>query len=310
MAWLFVVLISYLILAITALVDKYLLSGPITDPKVYAFYVGILGVIVLILIPFVGFQVPSGQQILLSIFAGASGVYAIFWFYRALSKFEASRVVPAVGAITPIFAMALTYIFSGGGEILSGRDFFAFLLLISGSVLIAYEKGKTSLEGLPVSTFAALFLALSLLLIKYVYLGQPFWSGLIWMRFGGILASLIFLFRAETRKEIIRRFKKFFESKKKAVKERQAAFLFLSNQALAALAGLLREWAIFLAPLAYIAIINALSGVQHVFLLLLALLISYKFPKILKEKISAAIVFNKITAIFLIIFGLMILTFP
>ncbi len=324
-SWLLITIIAYLVFAVSFLIDKYLLSGPVPNPKAYAFYVGILGVLVLLIIPFVGFSIPSVHQIAVSFLAGAVGIYSIFWLYQALSKFEASRVVPAVGGMAPVFTMALIYLFSRGEEILGLTEFFAFLLLVSGSVLITYEAGKTPLKGLPISTLTAFFTALSFVLTKYVYLNQPFWSGLIWIRFGGITAALFFLFYQEVRQDFFSRqrflflqfLKKFetireknfteYEVPLSRIENGKTAIIFLANQALASFAVLIREWAVFLAPLAYITIINALAGVQYVFLLLLIFLVAWLFPGVLKEKISGKVLFRKIFAILFIGIGLAVL---
>jgi len=53
MLWIFIIITAYLIFAINALIDNYLLLGP-PNPKSYAFYIGTLGIIALVLIPFVG----------------------------------------------------------------------------------------------------------------------------------------------------------------------------------------------------------------------------------------------------------------
>ena len=117
MLWLTVAISAYLILAIVFLVDKYLLVGPIPNPQVYTFYIGTLGILVLILAPFVGLYIPELSQIVLSLLAGALFIYGIFWLNKALRLFEASRVIPAIGGILPIFSFLLIYIFSGGKEI-------------------------------------------------------------------------------------------------------------------------------------------------------------------------------------------------
>ena len=62
MTWLVAALSTYLILAIVFLVDKYLLTQRIPNPKVYSFYVGGLGVLALVLIPFVDFSVPEASS--------------------------------------------------------------------------------------------------------------------------------------------------------------------------------------------------------------------------------------------------------
>ena len=45
MLWLIVAVCSYLILAVVLLVDKHLLVSSIPSPKVFAFYVGVLGIL-------------------------------------------------------------------------------------------------------------------------------------------------------------------------------------------------------------------------------------------------------------------------
>lgn len=300
MSWLIVIISAYFIFAVVNLVDKYLLAGPIPDPKVYTFYIGVLGVLVLFLAPFVGFSVPQPSQIILSLLAGAIFIYGLFWFYKALRDFEVSRVVPAIGGILPLFTLGLIYIFSAGKETLGYFEFFAFILLILGSILITYERGKKiSFKSLQISAIAAFFLALSFVLTKYVYLAQPFWSGFIWIRIGGFLMAIFFfLLFKEIREEI---FKKKVSFKKKTIG------VFLSNQAMGAGASILQNWAIFLAPLAYVAIINALQGINYAFLLVFIIFLSLKFPQILKEEISKKILFQKIIAILLIGAGLSIL---
>jgi len=301
MTWLFAALSTYLILAVVFLVDKYLLTQRIPDPKLYAFLVGLLGGIALILIPFVGFSVPGISQIFLSLLSGALYIFALLWFYKGLQLFEASRVVPAITGILPIFTFGIAFIFSQGEATLNSKGIIAFLLLVLGSVLITYEKGKSiSLKCLRVSILTAFLLALSFVLAKYVYLNQTFWPGFIWIRIGGVLMAIILLlYFKDIRKGI-------FQTKENFSKG--TTILFLTNQGFGALAIILQNWAIALAPLAYIAVINALQGTQYVFLLIFALIISFKFPQIIKEEASKEIILQKISAILLIAGGLIILT--
>jgi drug/metabolite transporter (DMT)-like permease len=303
MLWLLIAILSYLILAIVFLVDKYLLIGPIPNPKVYTFYIGILGILVLILAPFVSFSNPGLHQIILSLLSGALFIYGIFWLNHALRLFEASRIVPAIGGILPIFSFLLIYIFSRGKEIFTIQEFLAFILLIFGSILIVYEKAKLTLKSFRISLIAAFFLALSFVLAKYVYMAQTFWSGFIWIRIGGFLMAMSFLFSREVREELLK------VRKMVRWRPKKTAIIFLSNQAAGASANILQNWAIALAPLTHVALINALQGVQYVFLLVFAVLLSLKFPKMLKEEISKEILFQKIFAVSLIVGGLAILAF-
>lgn len=301
MSWLSAALISYLILAIVFLIDKHLLTGSVSSPKVYAFYSGIWGLSILLIIPFVGFSVPQSSQIILSFLAGIFFIHGLFWFYKALQLFEPSRIVPTIGGLLPLFTAGLAYIISRGQETLSQSDFLAFILLISGSVLIACERSKKiSLKSFRISVIAALFFAFHFVLAKYVYLRQPFWSGYIWIRIGAFFAALYFLlFSADVKEEIFKQGK---------IIPRSAGLYFL-GQGLGGGANILQNWAVALSPLAYVAFINALQGVQYAFLLIFTIFLSLKFPKILKEKISKAILIQKIIAILLIGGGLFLLTF-
>lgn len=300
--WLLVTISFYFILAVVFLVDKYLLSGSIPNPKVYTFYVGTLGILVLVFIPFVNFFIPTFPQIILALLAGAIYIYAVFWFYKSLYLFEASRVVPAISGLVPLFTFGLVYISSSSKQILSFSEMIAFLLLISGSFLMVLEKEKfINLKSLKTSAICAFLLSLSFVLLKYVYLAQSFWSGFIWTKIGGFLMALCFFVLVKEVKEEI--FHKKISFKKKTMG------IFIVNQTAGAGANILQNWAIALVPLAYIAIINALQGIQYVFLLILTVLLSIKFPKVIKEEISRKIIFQKIFAILLIGVGLVILAF-
>lgn len=297
MLWLIITLFSYFILAIVFLVDKSLLIGSIPNPKLYAFYVGSLGILILVLAPFVGFYIPERSPLILSLSAGAIYVLGLFWFYKTLQLFEASRVVPAIGGLTPLFTFGFLYIFTFGQTVLTPKDFLAFILLILGTVLINLKKEKLiNLKSFGFAGITAFFFSLAFVLTKYIYLALPFWNGFIWRSIGGFLMAIcFFIIFPEIKKEIFSKREKF---------SKKVAIIFLSNQMAGAVAGLLQNWAIFLAPLAFIPIIHALNGTQYAFLFIFSLILSLKSPQILKEEISRKIIFQKIIAILLIGIGL------
>ena len=302
MLWLWITISFYFILAIVFLGDKYLLTGAVPKPEVYTFYIGLSWILVLFLIPFhfAHFYVPRLNQIIISLLAGASYIYGIFWFNKSLCKFEASRVVPAIGAFSPIFTFLIIYLFSSEKQTFSSSGIVAFLLLIFGSVLITSEKQKSiNLESLKNSLLAAILFSISFILTKYVYLGQQsFWNGFIWIKFGGVLAAFLFLI--------------FYKGVKGEVFKKREAFpkktfsLFIFNQSLGAVSNMLQNYAFAIAPLSYIAIIQALQGTQYAFLLIFTVLISLKFPGFIKEEISRKILTQKVIAILFIAVGIAI----
>ena len=299
MLWLIIIISAYFLLAISTLGDEYLLNGP-PNPKNYSFYVGILGVFVLLLIPFVGFSIPSLSQIILSLLAGSFLVLASFCYYTALEHFEVSRVAPAIGGFLPLFTFGFVYFFSGEKQSLMLVQIIAFTLLIFGSIFITFEKQKSiSLKSLKITVLAAFLFAITFILTKYVYINQPFWNGFLWMRIGGGLTALFFLFSQGVRDEIFRR---------KSTFQKKTGTIFLGNQVVGASAFLLQNWAIALVPLSSLPFINALEGTKYIFVLIFSILLSIKLPQFLKEKISKGIIIQKIAAILLIIGGLVLLT--
>ncbi len=309
MSWLPITISFYLIFAIVSLIDKYFLTTQVPKPEVYTFYIGISWVLVLLLIPFldlippyVDFYIPDTKQIIISLLAGISFVYGLFWFNKSLSKFEASRVVPAVGALSPLFTFFMVYISSSEKEALPFSGMIAFLLLILGSILITFEKGKLiNLQSLKNSLIVAFLFSLSFVLTKYVYSKQTFWNGFIWIKFGGLLtAILFFILYKGIREEIFKKRESF---------PKKSFFLFVSNQSLGAVSNVLQNWAFNIVPVFYLAIIQALQGVQYVFLLILTILLSLKFPAFIKEEISKEVITQKVAAIALIGVGITILSF-
>lgn len=308
MSWLIPTLISYFLLAIVFLVDTYLLATAALHPKVYIFYLGIFGLLIFLLLPlpFVDFFIPPLPYLLEGIGAGVAFFFGVFWLFQGLKIFEPSRIIPAIGALVPLFTFALVFSISLGKEGFSQPQFLAFFLLVGGSVLITLEKRKgVTLQSLNIAALGAFFFSLSFVMVKYVYLASSFWTGYMLMRIGGFLVALWLFFQSrEVREEL-------FHTKSSRElpfrKRPQVILIALMNQGTAALANILQNYAVFLAPTALLAFINALQGVQYVFLFLLTTLLSLWFPHIIRENISRSILFQKSIAIFLIGAGLAVL---
>jgi hypothetical protein len=90
--------------------------------------------------------------------------------------------------------------------------------------------------------------------------------------------------------------------------ERKRFGLFLFNQVIGGLAVILQNWAVFLIPFSFLAFVNALEATKYFFLLIFTLFLSFKFPEILKEEFSYKTLFQKFLAVFLILFGLFLLS--
>lgn len=297
MLWLWVTISAYFLFAVVSLIDKYILTGP-PNPKIYSFYVGVLGILVLVLIPWVSFFVPTWWVIGLSFLAGTFLILGLFGLYTALEYFEASRVVPALGAFIPLFTFGLVNLVPGREASFSAQVLISFILLLAGSILITFRtKQAFFTKSLKISAVAALLFSLSFFLTKQVYLNVPFWNGFIWIRVGGFIAALSFLFTKEVKQEI-------FEHK--FTFQKKTGTLFVINQGLGAGAAILENWAIALAGLAFLPIINALQGIEYAFIFIFAVLLSLKMP-VLEEELTRKVILQKTIAILLIGAGLVLL---
>lgn len=297
MTWLIVIIIAYLLFAIVALIDRYLLAGP-PNPKIYSFYVGMLSGLFAVLIPFIDFSIPDLVLLGIAFLAGALLIPAYFSLYTGLQKFEASRIITASGGLIPLFSFVLVWSFPGGERVLSLSVLISFLLLVAGSIIITWQREALFKESLKISALAAFFFALSLFLSKQVYNAVPFLTGLIWIRIGSFLTALIFLLGRKTRKEIFQEQESF---------DRKTGVLFLFNQGMGGAAMILQNLAVALAGVSFLPIIHALQGLEYGFLFVLAVLFSSKFPRLLKKDLTLKVITKKVAGIALIGIGLAVL---
>lgn len=298
MFWFLIITLAYLFFAVASFGDKLILSGS-TNPKLYTFYVGILGGTVVLLAPLANLKLLSAISLFWVVAEAAAYLLGIYLMYMALEKYDVSRVVPAVGAIQPPIILTLTFLF-WGSQTVGKINFLAFILLFLGSIAVSFEKKfQISTGFLILSLFSALFFALDYVLQKQVFSTQSFLAGFVWMKFFSFVFVLPFLFGAKFRKELFAA---------RIIGDGKTGVLLLFNQSAGGVAYILQGFAISLVSSAQLAVMNSLRGVQYVFLFAATLFFSRFFPKILKEEISAVVIFQKIVAILLIAAGLAALT--
>lgn len=295
MTWIILTIIAYFFSAIVAIIDKFLISKKIPQPISYAFYIGILSILALLLIFLGGLVWPTLGQFFLSLLTGALFILSLIFFFKALKINEASRTVPLIGSFLPVFSVILSFIILK--ERLTNTALVSCLILILAGFLmsIRIKKNNHFIKGWVFILFSAFLFALSFILSKIIYLQLPFISGFIWIRLGSFIFSLSFLLVPKIRKII-------FTSLKET--DQKISLLFLGNQTLAAFYFILLNVAIYLNS---VSLINALQGMQYVFIFFIAIIISKNFPHFFKEELKKEIIFQKIMAMVLILIGLFIL---
>jgi drug/metabolite transporter (DMT)-like permease len=300
--------------------DKFLLSKKIHSSIAYAFFVGIWSIFNFVLL-FLDPWKPSLREFAIDCLAGVLFLVTLVIWYKALHQSEATRVVPIVGALVPIFSFLLSYIFFG--TILGERELLAFIILIIGGIFISIKHtrfyvfkevtekfrkifgdalGPLKVEFRPTrrlifnSLASALFFASYYVLMKYVYSTQPFIGAFVWSRFGSFIGVIFILFVPEWRKKII--------EQQKGNKSPKKLSFFLSVRLLAALAFIMLNWAISMGS---VAIVNALQGVQYIFLILMVLFLSKRFPKLMQEEMGGGVMLQKTMGALLVCIGLYML---
>ncbi len=300
-SWILIIVLTYLFFALSGIGDKVVLAG-VPKAVSYTFYVGILNILAVFAIPFVNFRIPDLYIFSLIILDAVVFILALYVGFLAVEKFEVSKVVPTIGAVQPIFIFLISWIILGFQK-LSFYNFIAFILLFLGSILISFDK-KPELKKtyLKLTMFAGFLYSADYVLLKVIYNNVDFASGFILRSIFLFFIALLFLIKKQNRKEI-------FEKKGSIAKDKKTQKIFLVTQTFGGLAGVLQNFAIYLVPIAFLPIISALRGLQYVFLFLITLFFSVFFPKILKEKISKKIIWQKFASILLIILGLGFLIF-
>lgn len=300
MSWLFFALSAYFLISINLTLDKVILKNSLPHPVVYCFYMGVLSIFGLAFAPF-GVINFNSWEIITGVLVGAFFILPLYYMYKAVFFNEATRVGPLIGAITPIFVWLFSFFFLG--ERFTPGGIVVFLLLVIGGFLISIElngnKGKKSKKRiimmLRTSIFAASMFGIYYVLLKHVYSEGTFVSGFVWTRLGSFLAALLFLLTERNRKLI------FGESE--ALKPK-TGILVVGNKTLSGIAFALLNYAIALGS---VTLVNAMQGLQYVFLLILVAILSYKYPRILAEAINKKALVQKIIAVVLIGLGLAIM---
>jgi len=289
--WLFLALIAYILFA-------GLLTRPIPDARVYAFYTGILGVFAFLLAIF-GFQLPAGTIIFLAFLAGAIFIWALFLFFAALRIGEVSRIGISLGGLVPFFTLFFVYIWTG--EFPNSLQLSAFALLVVGSFVIILERFVELAHSLKkfflVVTSAGLF-GLYFALVRFLFSEQSFISIFILIKAGGALAALLFLFSPQVRKII-------FEHKKSPPK--RTGGIFIAKNIAGGVGALSLHFAISIARFVEVSLISALQGAQFVLVFFGVLFLTKKFPWIVKEKIYGEALVVKFFGTGLIVAGIIIL---
>jgi len=321
MFWISLAISSYFFSALSQTFDKILLKSRIPSPATYAFYTGLTSALVIVLLPFVGALSNLALQITVIVMALAAGVIfipAIYFLFIALSRCDISRIVPIIGGSIPIFLLLIGL--TAGIEQISKQDFLGIALFVAGGFILATEimsnerldsfathifgiRGKRlqicgieSRWGIGAALFSGFFFALTYYTSKIVYAApSDFIPEFIWMRLGSVVGALIMLLIPMFRMQIF--------TMTPTISRSSAEFLF-ANKLIGASSFLLLNASFNAAAnQSQIVIINALKGIEHLFIFILSFALTLWRPNILMEPFDYHTIVLKLIGIIAIAFG-------
>ncbi len=242
------------------------------------------------------FNIPVLDKVLLFIAGILTIVWIIFYLF-ALEIEEVSNIVPWFLTV-PVFGYILGYLFLG--ETLTNLELLGSLIILIGvgAISIDWQQGKRKIKHKPVlyMGIACFLVAVSGVIFKYVTIENNFWVSSFWEYLGlGISGLLIYLFVPKYRNEF------HFMNRTGGKK----IFLLNITSELFTIGGnLLTNYALLLAP---VTLVYLVGSFQPAIVLLLAILGTKFFPKIVEENISKETLKIKFFAMFLMLLGTLLI---
>lgn len=292
--WLYFAIIGFALLAVVAILDKFIVSNEQVQPLVYAFYSSVIALPALIFIPFGVERVQTPFGWLIVALTGIACVLSFYGMFRAFSLSKVSHIGPLLGAAVPFCIFILSRFFLA--EVLGGRQLIAMTILIIGSLTISLEnspKGFGWQRGIPWAVFAAINFAIFYVGAKYIDGLVGFYSGFIWAYGAAGLASLALLFFPSVRESLRKKGPKTALTKGKMI-------VFAADKIISLVATVLIQYAVAAGS---VTIVNSLTGMKYAILVVLVALLSRFYPEKFKEDYIPGELVQEFFAVALIAIG-------
>ncbi|MEK7473395.1 MAG: DMT family transporter [Patescibacteria group bacterium] len=305
MTWLLAAVAGHLMNAGAFIVDKALLSVAFKRSGTYAFVIGLISSMILVFLPVVSWNLGPDTWVAIAIF-GSVFVLALWAFFEALSRAEASRIVPIVGSLIPVFTLLDSVVIIN--ERLPLRILLGLAFLLVATVLLT--RGGTKKQRLSASTaglcvLAAFLFAASSVSGKYAFEHAPFLDAFVLSRvFSIAIALCIPLISSNTRAELARLVR---PGAHPTGPKPIHLVLMAAGQASGAVGFVGVQYAISLGSA---TVVNALQAVQYAAIVLVAWLGGKKLAALLKEDLTRRTLLIKGVAIGLVGIGLVLVGLP
>lgn len=274
--WFFLSIVGYFLLAIVFVMDKMILTKSVGRPVVYAFYSTIFLLGAFFLWPF-GVTVPVGADFGIAILSGLTFGAGMWTLFLAVKSGEASHIDPFNGGVITLSTYVVSSIFLG--ERLEIVQIAGVFVLTFACLLLSFEKSQKH-NGFHIgflwAMLSGILFAVSLVAMKHLYLHYSFLTALVWGRGSAGLFGVLLLLSKHVRLSLMPS----KHAKAKTYSKRFALPIVIFTKVIAVVAIVILNYAIAIGS---VTLVNALGGLQYVFMFIIIYLCTKFSPKIFNE---------------------------
>jgi len=297
MSWIIITLIAPFIWSLMNHLDKFIITRYSKEIGIGAIS-SLSAVFAGITLPFIYLINPnilnvSFGDISVLIITGILTAAGILFYLFALQRDDASHIVP-FWFLIPVFSYFLGVFFLG--EFLSLDKIIGAVIVIVGAMILSLEfDNKFRVKHITVLLMVASSLVLSVnnVLFKFITIEYSFWASVFWNHTGVLIFGLLLLV-------IIRKYRNDFKQILVS-RDHKLAYLNVINETLQIVAGLVSYYSITLAPVSIVLLIS--YSFQPLFVIIEGVIITAFMPGIIREHITKKHLIHKLSAISLMIIG-------
>jgi drug/metabolite transporter (DMT)-like permease len=300
MNWILLGLAAPLFWAFSNIFDKFALNRLTRGIADFIFF-GTIGSFLTFLIftSVLGFKNIGVTLTVMAMLGGFLLNWSYVFYAKALDKGETSRIVPLFQSI-PIFVLVIGALFFN--EVIGGDQIFGFIIVLIGGIILTVEKATFKLfkvdAGFWLMLLTSFIIAVSFLLSDHVLEHTHFLTLMTYDLLGFSLAGVSLLLYGPWRREIIEGIKK--------AKLKKYSFFFI-NDAVDLSGHFLLKLALIAAPST--ALVSVLSGIQPFYVLILTIISTLFFPKLIKEDISKYVLMQKTIGVVVVFIGVIFINY-
>ncbi len=294
--WFYFALLSSVLISGVNIIDKILISDYRIPPLVYVLVISATSLMPLVTLAFFNLTPLPIGILAFTILVGFIRIYYTLPYFKALMIEEVSRVIPLL-QLTPVFVLILSSLILH--EALRPQDYVAFGLLVLGGTLFAIRltKGIRISLAFYLMILASFLLAVYSVALKYLFSMQDFYTIFIWVQIAGFITFFQFIPFKPFRDPLVTTYK---------TTSRKIGIILIAEQAVAYVAVFAYNYAIARGP---ITLISSVGATQPLFVLLFATILSYRFPRVLREGLTKMDVALKVLGLIAIFAGTYLIQF-